>query len=66
MAGEKVRAVIAGLGALFDIGGVRKIDIVYVKSGILDDIGDLIHVVPVIVGEIDIEGVEMMVIEIID
>ena len=63
---QKVLAIACGLSAPFHVSGIGKIDRAYVESGIIDDRRDLIHMVIMIVGEINIEVIEVMVVQIID
>ena len=62
---KKTLAVTAGLSALFEIGGVRQVNLAYIESAVIKDRRNLIHMIIVIVGKIDIKIIEMMVIKII-
>ena len=62
---EKALAVTAGLGAFFEISGVGQIDLAHIKSVVVKNRRDLIHVIIMIVGKVDIKGIEVMVIQII-
>ena len=63
---KEVLAVACGLRAPLHVSGIGKVHCTHMKPGIIDDIGNLVHMIIMIVGEIDIEGIEMMVIEIVD
>ena len=62
---EEALAVTAGLSSFFEIGRVRQIYLAHIEPAVVKDRRDLVHVVVMIVGEIDVEGIEMMVIEIV-
>ena len=62
---QKILAIAGGLGPAFHVIRVRKVYCAHMKPGIINNIGYLIHMIVMIVGEIDVESIEMMVIEII-
>ena len=63
---QEILAVTASLRACLEILGIREIYLPHIKTGIIDDRGNLVHMIIMIVGEINIEIIEMVIIEIID
>ena len=65
MTGELILAVIVLGCPLLYVCGIRKVNLADMEPGIIDDRRDLVHMIVVIVREVNIKVIEMMIIQII-